>query len=116
MWTPLPGENPGAQSRAGSVTGSAASSMLTSVFFSAQGGGSLLPIIAAQSRSLIATSATLTSEYMRAHTRGPGEEDADTIASALVRLTASHLMLPLDPPGRRAERPTRIAVRAVRGP
>jgi AcrR family transcriptional regulator len=90
--------------------------VLTSVSSSAQGDESLLPIITAQSRSLIAATTALLSEYLHAQQRGLSEEDADTIASALVRLTASHLMLPLDPPERTAERLTRIAVRALRGP
>jgi AcrR family transcriptional regulator len=90
--------------------------VLSSVSSSGQGDESLRPVITAQSRSLIATATALLSEYLRAQTRGLSEEDADTVASALVRLTASHLMFPLDPPERTAERLTRIAVRALRGP
>jgi AcrR family transcriptional regulator len=76
---------------------------------------SLLPIITEQARSLIADATALLATYLRTSTQGLSQEDADTIASALVRLTASHLMLPLDPPGRTAQRLTRIAVRALSG-
>ncbi len=95
---------------------SAASPLLRAVLTSAPGDESLLPIITAQSRSLIAAATALLGEFLSATTPTLSAEDADTIASALVRLTASHLMLPLDPPGRTAERLTRIAVRALRGP
>ncbi len=90
--------------------------VLTSASSSSPGDGSLLEIITAQSRSLIADATALLRDYLRASTPGLSEEDADTIASALVRLTASHLMLPLDPPGRTAQRLTRVAVRALRVP
>jgi AcrR family transcriptional regulator len=90
--------------------------VLTSASASTAADASLLPIITAQSRSLIADATALLASYLRTSTPGLSHEDADTIASALVRLTASHLMLPLDPPGRTAQRLTRIAVRALRGP
>jgi AcrR family transcriptional regulator len=98
---------------------SAASPLLRAVLTSsaaAAADATLLPIIAEQSRSLIADATALLASYLAASTRGLSQEDADTIASALVRLTASHLMLPLDPPGRTAQRLTRIAVRALSGP
>jgi AcrR family transcriptional regulator len=90
--------------------------VLTGASPAAAGEESLLAIITAQSRPLIAAATALLTDYLLATTPGLGDEDADTIASALVRLTASHLMLPIDPPGRTAERLTRIAVRALRGP
>jgi AcrR family transcriptional regulator len=90
--------------------------VLTSASASTAADASLLPIITAQSRSLIADATAMLATYLRTSTPGLSQEDADTIASALVRLTASHLMLPLDPPGRTAQRLTRIAVRALRGP
>jgi AcrR family transcriptional regulator len=103
---------------------SAASPLLRAVLTSAAGSASgcgtaddsLLPIIRTQSRSLIAAATELLSDYLRAATPGLDGEDCDAIASALVRLTASHLMLPLDPPRRTADRLTRVAVRALRDP
>jgi AcrR family transcriptional regulator len=95
---------------------SAASPLLRAVLTgSGLSGDSLLPIITQQSRALIATATALLSNYLRARTPGLSDEDAGTIASALVRLTASHLMLPLDPPGRTATRLTRMAVSALAG-
>ncbi len=97
---------------------SAASPLLHAVRTSAATsthGDSLLPIITAQARPLIRTATALLSGYLSARTPGLSDEDAQTIASALVRLTASHLMLPLDPPGRTAGRLTRLAVSALGG-
>jgi AcrR family transcriptional regulator len=97
---------------------SAASPLLHAVLTGASTsapGDSLLPIITAQSRSLISSATALLSDYLRARTPGLSDEDAQAVASALVRLTASHLMLPLDPPGRTAKRLTRLAVSALGG-
>lgn len=97
---------------------SAASPLLRAVLTSGSGGmcgDSLLPIITVQSRSLISSATALLSDYLRARTPGLRDEDAETIAGALVRLTASHLMLPLEPPGQAAARLTRLAVSALGG-
>ena len=89
--------------------------MLTPAYCGASSDEGLLPIITARSRSLIAEATELLREYLRAQTPGLSD-DADAIASALVRLTASHPMLPLDPPGRTAYRLTRVGLRALRVP
>jgi AcrR family transcriptional regulator len=97
---------------------SAASPLLRAVLTSGSGGvsgDSLLPLITQQSRALIASATALLGNYLRARTPGLSGEDAGTIASALVRLTASHLMLPLDPPAQTAARLTRMAVSALAG-
>lgn len=87
--------------------------LLRTILSGDRGGTTLLPLVTTDSQPLIALAGQVLSQHITARAPGLDDEDIAATADALVRLTVSHLLQPLDDTGTTVTRLTRLATRGL---
>lgn len=95
------------------LTEGSANPLLRAVLSGDHGGDTLLGLLTANSQPLITLAGQVLQEHITARAPHLDEEDVTATADALVRLTASHLLQPLDPIETTVARLTRLARRSL---
>jgi hypothetical protein len=78
----------------------------------------LLPLLTTQSEPVIAAASRMVADYAREHwpELGLHDDELEFLVETIVRLTVSHIVLPLAPPARTARRVGWLVERAVARP
>src|SRR5690606_22999123 len=87
--------------------------LLRTILSGDRGGTTLLPLVTTDSQPLIALAGQVLSQHITARAPGLDDEDIAATADALVRLTVSHLLQPLDDTGTTVTRLPRLATRGL---
>lgn len=97
------------------LTEAATNPLLKSILASA-GGESLLPLLTSRSEPLLVTARSRVQAHLQRYWPDRAATEIESVADAVVRLTVSHLVLPLDPVDATARVLARLVVRALTVP
>jgi AcrR family transcriptional regulator len=83
-----------------------------------EGTDELLPLLTTRSEPVVMAAARMLAGYAREHWHGLGldDDELEFLVETIVRLTVSHIVLPLDPPAKTARRVGWLVERALARP
>src|SRR3954465_5962909 len=90
--------------------------MLKATLSSARGGNELLPLLPTRAEPLLTSSRRVLTAYLTDHWPSLAHRDITLVADSLIRLTVSHLVLPLAPSETVADQLAELAARALHLP
>lgn len=90
--------------------------MLKATLSSARGASELLPLLTTRAEPLLTSSRTVLTHYLTEHWPSLAHRDITLVAESLIRLTVSHLVLPLAPSETVADQLAELAARALHLP
>lgn len=90
--------------------------MLKATLSSARGGNELLPLLTTRAEPLLTASRHVLTAYLTDHWPQLAHRDIALVAESLIRLTVSHLVLPLSPSEVVADQLAELAARALHLP
>ncbi|MDQ1634002.1 MAG: hypothetical protein QOJ32_811 [Frankiaceae bacterium] len=90
--------------------------MLKATLSSARGTSDLLPLLTTRAEPMLTASRTLLTAYLNEHWPELPHRDVVLVAESLIRLTVSHLVLPLAPSETVADQLAELAARALHLP
>jgi hypothetical protein len=90
--------------------------MLKATLSSARGTSDLLPLLTTRAEPMLTSSRTLLTTYLNEHWPQLPYRDVVLVAESLIRLTVSHLVLPLAPSETVADQLAELAARALHLP
>jgi len=90
--------------------------MLKATLSSARGASDLLPLLTTRAEPLLTSSRSVLTTYLTEHWPQLAHRDVTLVAESLIRLTVSHLVLPLGPSETVADQLAELAARALHLP